>query len=534
MVGFVTGSTGNVTRISLNYNNLTGMLSDLSPLSYLEYISLTGNPRLQIDSVVTARLDQLRELYLPPQQYQDSLGKQAPLGPPVHHVAHEGIKPIEAPPTDHAQQWPMAARYWRVRQHSYLPCVTHRWWGPCDNGWEVKDVVLSTISGPSGWGSSADSSATIVSDQTTDPLGHTQETEGFTNAGHEPSKAFDGDDTTFWRSQRYSLGWVGQRFSNPVVVKAVRVATLSHSNNVHGDPIEYLPKSIAVERSIDGKAWEVVKLFAHESEYGRSLENASKPGDAFTLETNLDHASPGQPVHFHRMQSATVSSGSVSCSSSSNWAAGVSSSAVFVSTSAVKGVEFICATSGDVIFGLSADDTLVGSNTYTEIQWGLRCNGGTLSVYEAGSDRGSFGSYSSTTKLAVRLNSDPGVLQRQARLIEYIRDGELIYTSTVIPDIARGLLVDVACHTAMEISSVTWVGEELWKWPHACGQSSSDCANSIDTKYSTSVLLTPVVGSWLSFDLGSWKAVSGIKMYKPNGGPTTGIKDFVVEVSDLL
>ena len=131
------------------------------------------------------------------------------------------------------------------------------------------------------------------------------------------------------------------------------------------------------------------------------------------------------------------------------------------------------------------------------------------------------------------LTASAGVLQRTARLVEYWRDGELLYESDAVPSPHHGLLVDIACHSAIAISDVSWRGENLWRWAEYCGQSTGDCSNAIDTKYSTFVSLNHVSGSWLSFDLGSWKAVTGLMTWKPGSAGTAGIQDFHVQVPAL-
>ena len=138
-------------------------------------------------------------------------------------------------------------------------------------------------------------------------------------------------------------------------------------------------------------------------------------------------------------------------------------------------------TSGDAIIGLSPSDTLVlasprplkrynpnhglqlGDNSQLEIGWGFRCNAGSLSVYELGAERAAVGSYTQSSVLQIRLNSDPGVLQRAERLVQYYRDGQLLHSSSTAPNVSQGLLVDVACQSAISISAVSWLGLDLWK-----------------------------------------------------------------------
>ena len=173
-------------------------------------------------------------------------------------------------------------------------------------------------------------------------------------------------------------------------------------------------------------------------------------------------------------------------------------------------------------------------------------------MVESGVTKASVGSYTSSSVLEVLLNSDPGaspphsppralmasagVLQRTARLVEYWRDGELLYESDAVPSPHHALLVDIACHSAVTISDVSWRGENLWRWAEYCGQSTGDCSNAIDTKYSTFVSINQVSDSWLSFDLGSWKAVTGLKTWKPGSAGTAGVQDFHVQVTarDIL
>ena len=117
------GSIGPIVRLALPNNNLTGALPDLSGLSYLEYLALTANTVLNIDIAVSTRLDQLTEFYLPPAQLQKAWAHLPPFRGPLKQVKHEDVRPVAAPPTMVLSQWAGAARWWRVRQHSYLDCV---------------------------------------------------------------------------------------------------------------------------------------------------------------------------------------------------------------------------------------------------------------------------------------------------------------------------------------------------------------------------------------------------------------------------
>ena len=72
-------------------------------------------------------------------------------------------------------------------------------------------------------------------------------------------------------------------------VKSVAV----HTYSVDSDSTD-LPRSLALEKSVDGKIWELVKLWAEELDHGnllstgRSLADASTAADSFVLKTNSD------------------------------------------------------------------------------------------------------------------------------------------------------------------------------------------------------------------------------------------------------
>jgi hypothetical protein len=229
---------------------------------------------------------------------------------------------------------------------------------------------------------------------------------------------------------------------------------------------------MAVESSADLTTWNIVKMYAssQESDYGLRVANASLTSSAATLRTNLDAAEPGKDLHFQRwLGSMSDESGSVTCSSTpgSSWAAGASSSATFIAKSAVKGIRFKCS-NGDMMVGLSHSDSLSGdaAQRYAEIGWGVRCQAGTLHVYEVGVLVGSHGSYAASDYIEVKIDSDPGVVQYGARRIAYFLRGSKIRTSTAIPSFP--LLADVAFASTGTVSAMQWVGEDLWFTPKAC------------------------------------------------------------------
>lgn len=124
----VAGSVGPVVRLALPGNNLIGTVPDLTRLSSLEYLSLARNPDLVVSQMDISRLDDLTALYLPPQQLLDTVAPRAMYGEPLHDPGHEVVTPKAAAPSNsgtpyvygNTQQWPGAARYWRVRQLVHL------------------------------------------------------------------------------------------------------------------------------------------------------------------------------------------------------------------------------------------------------------------------------------------------------------------------------------------------------------------------------------------------------------------------------
>ena len=83
--------------------------------------------------------------------------------------------------------------------------------------------------------------------------------------------------------------------------------------------------------------------------------------------------------------------------------------------------------------GLSSGDS---NQNYTDIDFALYLAVGTLQVYEQGTGRGSFGTYTTGDKLQVAV---------EAGVVKYKRNGTTFYTSTATP--IYPLLVDTAFHS---------------------------------------------------------------------------------------
>lgn len=150
------------------------------------------------------------------------------------------------------------------------------------------------------------------------------------------------------------------------------------------------------------------------------------------------------------LAAALTQSGSTITKSSSvaaGWNEGASS-AVAINTNS-QGIQFSAAqTNGYIMVGLSTVGTDV-TFSYTDIDFAMYPRAdGSLYVYESGSSRGSVGTYTTSSVFQVRVNSGGS--------IEYVKDGTVVYTSSVSPTLP--LAVDMSFYTAgKSITGLQWI-----------------------------------------------------------------------------
>ena len=175
---------------------------------------------------------------------------------------------------------------------------------------------------------------------------------------------------------------------------------------------------------------------------GASLADAQGAGTI----TNDDSAATGLPVVWTNAAGVTVAGNTLTKTAANGWgnAGAVSTQALPSGDGAVE----ITAnsTTGYRMFGLSQGSA---TNAYQEIDFALYlANGGNLVVIENGAIRGSAGSYVAGDKLRVIV---------QSGVVKYVRNGIVLYASTVAP--SYPLLVDTAFYdTGAVLSSALLYG----------------------------------------------------------------------------
>jgi alpha-tubulin suppressor-like RCC1 family protein len=139
----------------------------------------------------------------------------------------------------------------------------------------------------------------------------------------------------------------------------------------------------------------------------------------YTSGATLAEVAMGDVVLANEVGVSLFGSGFTRSAAAANWDAGAAG------TRAINEgyVEFVASeTNLDRMVGLAHGDS---SQSYTDVDFGLYPAGnGTVQVYEAGTYRGSFGSYATGDRLRVRVESG---------VVKYYKNGTLLYTSSVSP-----------------------------------------------------------------------------------------------------
>ena len=164
---------------------------------------------------------------------------------------------------------------------------------------------------------------------------------------------------------------------------------------------------------------------------GATLADASATGTI----TNDDSApSDAVPVVWTALVGVTANANSLTKTAATAWGnAGAISTQTIASGDGY--VEFIASeTTSYRMLGLSNGNS---NTSYTDIDFALYLTGAKVEVYEAGAQKGTFGSYATGDALRVAVSGG---------VVRYSRNGTVFYTSTRVP--VYPLLVDTALYSS--------------------------------------------------------------------------------------